>query len=323
MFRRFKRNRVNQQVRDLVSDVYLSKKDLIYPIFITEEENVYAEIASMPNQYHYSIDKLHIIVDKLKDAKVDKVLLFGIPNHKDGIGTSAYDNNGIIQKGTRKLKELNPNLFIITDVCMCEYTDHGHCGILDDHNVIDNDKTIEVLAKIALSHVEAGSDMIAPSDMADGRVQAIRNNLDEHGYKYIPIMSYSAKYASSYYGPFRDAAGSAPSFGDRKYYQMDYRNTHLGVDEALNDIDEGADIVIVKPALVYLDIVAKIKSSVNIPVCVYNVSGEYAMVETAASAGLIDKKGIVMETMYAFKRAGASMIITYFALDVAKYLDEE
>lgn len=322
MFKRYKRTRINAEMRELVRDVYLDKDDLIYPVFIVEEKEVYREIKAMPGQYHYSIDKLDILIDKLRTAKVNKVLLFGIPNHKDAIGSEAYNETGIVQEAIRYLKEKEPNLFVITDVCMCEYTDHGHCGVLEN-NVIKNDETIEILAKIALSHVEAGADMVAPSDMSDGRVQAIRRVLDENNHAYTPIMAYSAKYASSYYGPFREAAGSAPSFGDRKYYQMDFRNTHLGIDETLNDINEGADVVIIKPALVYLDIVAKLKATVNIPVAVYNVSGEYSMVKAAAQAGMIHEKGIVMETMYAFKRAGATMIITYFALDVAKYLEEK
>lgn len=322
MFKRYKRNRINSDMRELVRDVYLDKNDLIYPVFIVEEKGIYREIKAMPDQYHYSIDKLDILLEKLREAQINKILLFGIPNKKDAIGSEAYNNKGVIQEAIRYLKKLEPSLFIITDVCMCEYTDHGHCGILDN-NIIKNDETIEILAKIALSHVQAGADMVAPSDMSDGRVQAIRKCLDANNYQYTPIMSYSAKYASDYYGPFREAAGSTPSFGNRKYYQMDYRNTHLGVDETLNDIQEGADIVIIKPALVYLDIVAKLKATVNIPIAVYNVSGEYSMVKAAAKAGMINEKGIVMETMYAFKRAGATMIITYFALDIAKYLDEE
>lgn len=322
MFKRYKRNRINSDMRQLVQDVYLDKDDLIYPVFVVEEKNVYREIASMPGQYHYSIDKLDILIEKLQCAQINKILMFGIPNTKDEIGSEAYNDNGVIQMAIRYLKSKVPTLFIITDVCMCEYTSHGHCGILNDM-VIKNDETIEVLAKIALSHVKAGADMVAPSDMCDGRVYAIRKTLDEHGYEYTPIMSYSAKYASSYYGPFREAAESAPSFGNRKYYQMDYKNSYLGIEETLNDINEGADIVIIKPALAYLDIVSKVNQATNIPIAVYNVSGEYSMVKAASKANMIDEKSIVLETMYAFKRAGASMIITYFALDVANYLKEE
>lgn len=319
MFKRYKRNRINSDMRELVKNVYLDKNDLIYPIFVVEEKGVYQEIGSMPGQYHYSIDKLDILIEKLKEAQINKILMFGIPSTKDEVGSEAYNEAGVIQRAIKYLKSKVPTLFIITDICMCEYTSHGHCGILNNQ-IIKNDETIEVLAKIALSHVRAGADMVAPSDMCDGRVYAIRKALDDGGYNYTPIMSYSAKYASSYYGPFREAAESAPSFGDRKYYQMDYQNSYLGIEETLNDINEGADIVIIKPALAYLDIVSKVNQKTNIPIAVYNVSGEYSMIKAASEAKMIDEKSVVLETMYAFKRAGASMIITYFALDVANYL---
>ncbi|MFV0498871.1 MAG: porphobilinogen synthase [Bacilli bacterium] len=321
MYKRFKRNRISQDMRELVRDVHLCKNDLIYPVFVVEGSEIYNEISSMPNQYHYSVDKLDILVNKLQDTSINKIILFGIPAHKDEIGSESFNKDGVIQKAIKYLKSKMPKLFIVTDVCMCEYTDHGHCGVLEN-NRIDNDATVEMLAKIALSHVKAGADMVAPSDMSDGDVFTIRNCLDENGFKYTPIMSYSAKYASSYYGPFREAANSAPEFGDRKYYQMDYRNSFLGVEETVNDINEGADIVIIKPALAYLDIVSKVKQTTNVPVAVYNVSGEYSMIKAASKAKMIDEKAIVLETMYAFKRAGASIIITYFALDVAKYLME-
>ncbi|MDF9866491.1 porphobilinogen synthase [Bacilli bacterium PM5-3] len=321
MFKRYKKTRINQSMRDLVRDVYLSKEDLIYPVFVVEGENIYQEISTLPNQYHYSIDKLPILLKKLKKANIDKIILFGLPKEKDECGKQAYNPNGVIQEAIRFIKKEAPDIFVITDVCLCEYTSHGHCGILEDE-VINNDLTLEYLNKIALSHVKAGADMVAPSDMNDGRIKSIRHALDKENYHYIPIMSYGAKYASSFYGPFREAACSAPQFGDRKYYQMDYRNTKLAIDEVLNDIDEGADIVIVKPALAYLDIVQKIRDKTNLGLAVYNVSGEYAMVKAASQQDLIDEKGTVLEMMYSFKRAGANMIITYHALDVAGWLDE-
>lgn len=308
-------------MRELVADVYLSSEDLIYPIFVVEGTNIYNEISSMPNQFHYSVDKLDVLIEKINNSNINKLLIFGIPSNKDECGSEAYNEEGVVQQAVKYLKEKLPNIFIISDICMCGYTDHGHCGIVKDE-IIDNDKTIEVLAKIALSHAKAGVDMVAPSDMADGRVKAIRDYLDLNDFKYVPIMSYSAKYASSYYGPFREAASSAPGFGDRSSYQMDYKNSYLGVEETINDISEGADIVMVKPALAYLDIVSKISQNINVPLAVYNVSGEYAMVKAAAEKNLIDERKVVIETMYAFKRAGASMIITYFALDVDRYLNQ-
>lgn len=321
MFKRYKRKRINSSMRELVADVYLSSEDLIYPIFVVEGTNIYNEISSMPNQFHYSVDKLDVLIEKINNSNINKLLIFGIPSNKDECGSEAYNEEGVVQQAVKYLKEKLPNIFIISDICMCGYTDHGHCGIVKDE-IIDNDKTIEVLAKIALSHAKAGVDMVAPSDMADGRVKAIRDYLDLNDFKYVPIMSYSAKYASSYYGPFREAASSAPGFGDRSSYQMDYKNSYLGVEETINDISEGADIVMVKPALAYLDIVSKISQNINVPLAVYNVSGEYAMVKAAAEKNLIDERKVVIETMYAFKRAGASMIITYFALDVDRYLNQ-
>jgi porphobilinogen synthase len=320
MYKRYKKYRSNENLRDLVCNIQLSSKELVYPVFIIEKENTYEEIASLKNQYRYSIDKLDILISKLKKANINKVLLFGIPLEKDEVGSSAYDEQGIIQRAIRYLKDKMPSIFIISDVCLCEYTSHGHCGILEN-NTINNDLTLDYLNKIALSHVKAGVDMLAPSDMNDGRVQSIKQYLDNHNYHYIPIISYAAKFASSYYGPFREAALSAPSFGDRSYYQMDYKNDGLIIDEALNDIIEGADFIIVKPSLAYLDIVSKLKSKTNIPIAVFNVSGEYAMVKLAASQNLIDERAIVLENMYAYKRAGANIIITYHALDLGMWLN--
>lgn len=322
MYKRYKRLRVNQHMRDMVSEISLNKEDFVYPIFVSELENTYEEIKSMPNQYRYSIDKLHLVLDELLEVGIYKVLLFGIPLHKDELGTQAYHENGIIQQAIRYIKSYSDKFFIIGDVCMCEYTSHGHCGVLKG-NLIDNDKTLEYLKEMALSQAKAGVDMIAPSDMHDGRIKVIRQYLDENGYHYLPIMSYSAKFASNYYGPFRDAAGSMPSFGDRKTYQMDYRNRQLPITESINDLEEGADIIMVKPGLAYLDVLARLKDETNAIIAVYNVSGEYSMIKYGAMNNLFDEKKIVLETMYAFKRAGANIIITYFALDLARYLDEK
>ena len=276
----------------------------------------------MPGQYRWSLDRVDEILHQVSDSGVKSVLLFGIPAQKDEVGSSAWQPDGIVQRAIRHIKAAFPQFYVITDVCMCEYTSHGHCGILCGHDV-DNDQTLEVLAKTALSHVQAGADMVAPSDMMDGRVLAIRNALDEHGYENTPIMSYAVKYASSFYSPFRDAAGSAPSFGDRKSYQMDYHNPREAMRDIQDDIDEGADIIIIKPALAFLDILKTASWETDMPLCAYNVSGEYAMVKAAAANGWIDEKKIVMENMVGLKRAGAKMIITYHALDVAKWLKEE
>lgn len=304
----------------MVRETTISANDFILPIFVVEDENIKNEISSLPGCYHYSVDRLEEIIKEVENAKIKGVILFGIPNHKDNCGSEAYNDNGIVQKAVRKIRELSKSLYIITDVCMCEYTSHGHCGILDGQYV-DNDKTLEYLGKIAVSHAKAGADMVAPSDMMDGRIGYIRNALDEEGYKNVAIMSYSAKYCSAFYGPFREAANSAPQFGDRKTYQMDPANRREALKEVNMDIEEGADIVMVKPALSYLDIIREVKNTTDVPVAAYSVSGEYAMVKAGAKAGLIDEERIVLEMLTSIKRAGADIIITYYAIYAAKLLE--
>ena len=322
MFRRGRRLRTNPVIRELVRENSLSPSDFIYPVFIVEGENIKREISSLKGNYHWSVDRLNELVDELKIAKVKSVILFGIPDHKDCVGSEAYNEDGIVQRAIRKLKELDEDLYIITDVCMCEYTSHGHCGILDGHSV-NNDKTLTFLGEIALSHAKAGADMVAPSDMMDGRIAHIRSVLDDNGYENLPIMSYAAKYSSAFYGQFREAAGSAPSFGDRKSYQMDPANSREAMMEIEADLNEGADIIMVKPAMSYLDIVREARDKINAPICVYNVSGEYAMVKNAGEAGLINEKAVALEMLLSMKRAGAKMIITYYALEASKWLKEE
>lgn len=319
MLNRSRRLRFNESIRDLVRETELSPKDFIYPIFVVEGENIKREISSLPDCYHYSVDMLEEIINEVKEAGVRGVLLFGIPNHKDSCGSEAYNDDGIVQRAVRKIKEIDKNMYVITDVCMCEYTDHGHCGILDG-DYVDNDKTLEYLAKISVSHAKAGSDMIAPSDMMDGRVGFIREALDKAGFKNIPIMSYSAKYCSAFYGPFREAANSAPKFGDRKTYQMDPANRREALKEVEMDIQEGADIVMVKPALSYLDIIREVKDKTVVPVCAYSVSGEYAMIKAASKQNLIDEERVVMEMLTSIKRAGADIIITYYAIYAGRIL---
>ena len=322
MFRRGRRLRTNSVIRSLVRENSLSTEDFIYPVFIVEGNNIKREIRSLKGNYHWSVDKLEELVKELNEAKVKSVILFGIPEHKDCVGSEAYNDDGIVQKAIRKLKELDSNLYIITDVCMCEYTNHGHCGILSNNNV-DNDKTLVYLGEIALSHVKAGADMVAPSDKMDGRIGYIREVLDKNGFENIPIMSYAAKYSSAFYGPFREAAGSAPSFGNRKGYQMDPANSREAIAEIEADLNEGADIIMVKPAMSYLDIVKEAREKINAPICVYNVSGEYAMVKNAGEVGLINEKLVALEMLLSMKRAGAKMIITYYALEAAKWLKED
>lgn len=322
MFRRGRRLRTNSVIRSLVRENSLSTEDFIYPVFIVEGNNIKREIRSLKGNYHWSVDKLEELVKELNEAKVKSVILFGIPEHKDCVGSEAYNDDVIVQKAIRKLKELDSNLYIITDVCMCEYTNHGHCGILSNNNV-DNDKTLVYLGEIALSHVKAGADMVAPSDMMDGRIGYIREVLDKNGFENIPIMSYAAKYSSAFYGPFREAAGSAPSFGNRKGYQMDPANSREAIAEIEADLNEGADIIMVKPAMSYLDIVKEAREKINAPICVYNVSGEYAMVKNAGEVGLINEKLVALEMLLSMKRAGAKMIITYYALEAAKWLKED
>ena len=321
MFKRTRRTRNNAVMRDLISDVNLTMNDFLYPIFIEEGNNIKKEIEAMPNQFRFSIDKLKEELEDIINLGIRGVLLFGIPKNKDEIGSSSFDENGIIQNAVKYIKSNFPNLLVVTDVCMCEYTSHGHCGILCGNNV-DNDSTLEYIAKIALSHVQAGSDIVAPSDCMDGHVYAIRNILDKNGYYNTPIMSYSVKYASCYYSPFRMAADSAPSFGDRKSYQMDFRNSKVYIKKIENDIEEGADIFIIKPALSYLDVIKDVSNNFNIPIAAYNVSGEYSMLKAASKLGFIDEKRAVLENMYALKRSGADIIITYHAKDLSKYLKE-
>lgn len=312
---------MNETVRKMVEETSISVTDLVYPMFITEEENAINPIASMPGINQYSINCLSIELDRVVEAGIRSVLLFGIPSHKDLVGSEAYNDNGVVQRAISYIKKNYPGLMIIADICLCEYTSHGHCGVICDGQV-SNDETLPLLAKAALSCVRAGADMIAPSDMMDGHVGAIRKELDENGFIHTPIMAYSAKYASAYYAPFRDAAQSAPGFGDRKSYQMNYSNVLEALREVQDDIEEGADIVMVKPALAYLDVIRAVTEETNYPVAAYNVSGEYSMVKAAALNGWIDEKKIVLENITAMKRAGANIIITYHALDVARWLRE-
>ena len=318
---RTRRLRANENIRNMVRETRISKDALIYPMFFEEGENILEEIESMPGQYRMSIDRCDGIIKELLDAGVHSVILFGIPKHKDDVGSEAYHNHGIVQDAIRYLKKNCPDIYVLADVCMCEYTSHGHCGILKNMDV-DNDSTIKYLAKIALSQVEAGADMVAPSDMMDGRVSEIRKVLDENGYQNIPIMAYSAKYASAFYGPFRMAADSAPEFGDRKSYQMDVHNVREALKEVEDDILEGADIVMVKPAMSFLDIVTKVKEITNVPVAAYSVSGEYAMVKSAAKNGFIDEEKIICEMAVAAFRAGADIYITYYAKELAKCIEK-
>lgn len=318
---RFRRLRQSQALRDMVCETQLYPKDFIYPLFVVEGENITEAIESMPNVYRYSIDTLDPILEKIDKSGISGILLFGVPKHKDAVGSDAYNKEGIVQRAIRYIKSKYPEMIVIADICLCEYTDHGHCGLIHDHEIL-NDETLPLLAKMALTCVQAGADMVAPSDMMDGDVTAIRNILDENGFINTPIMGYSAKYSSAYYSPFRDAAGSAPGFGDRKSYQMDCRNVKEGLREVENDILQGADIVMVKPALAYLDVVKAVSEKFDYPLAVYNVSGEYSMVKAAALNGWIDEKKIVTENLTAMKRAGAKIIITYHALDMAKWLKE-
>lgn len=321
MINRGRRLRATAAIRDLVRENALSSNDLIFPIFVVEGYNRKEEISSMKGNYHWSIDRLPEIIKEVEENNIKGVILFGIPNHKDDCGSESYNDNGIVQQAIRKVRELSKDLYIIVDVCMCQYTSHGHCGILNG-NEVDNDKTLEVLGKIALSYSKAGANMVAPSDMMDGRIGYIREVLDKNHYENVAIMSYAAKYSSAFYGPFREAAHSAPQFGDRKTYQMDPANSEEAIKEIEWDIKEGADIIMVKPAMSYLDIIKRAKEKVNVPICAYNVSGEFAMVKAASEAGLINEKAVALEMLLSMKRAGADMIITYFALDAVRWLKE-
>ena len=321
LIQRPRRLRGSENLRKMVRETRMDKSSLIYPLFVKEGTGIEEEIPSMEGQFRYSIDRLPFELERLQKAGVNSVMLFGIPDHKDEVGSGAYDPNGIVQKALREAKKQFPDMYYITDVCMCEYTSHGHCGVLCGHDV-DNDATWELLAKTAVSHIEAGADMVAPSDMMDGRVRAIREALDANGHYEAPIMSYAVKYASAFYGPFRDAAGSAPSFGDRKSYQMDFHNRREGMKEALTDVEEGADIIMVKPAMSYLDMVSEVSKAVNVPVAAYSVSGEYAMVKAAAKMDWIDEERIMCEMAVSAYRAGAQIYLTYYAKELAKCMDE-
>ena len=321
LIQRPRRLRGSENLRKMVRETRMDKSSLIYPLFVKEGTGIEEEIPSMEGQFRYSVDRLPFELERLQNAGVNSIMLFGIPDHKDEVGSGAYDPNGIVQKALREAKKQFPDMYYITDVCMCEYTSHGHCGVLCGHDV-NNDATLELLAKTAVSHVEAGADMVAPSDMMDGRVRAIREALDANGHYGAPIMSYAVKYASAFYGPFRDAAGSAPSFGDRKSYQMDFHNRRVGMKEALTDVEEGADIIMVKPAMSYLDMVSEVSKAVNVPVATYSVSGEYAMVKAAAKMGWIDEERIMCEMAVSAYRAGAQIYLTYYAKELAKCMDE-
>ena len=321
LIKRPRRLRGSENLRKMVRETRMDKSSLIYPLFVKEGTGIEEEIPSMEGQFRYSVDRLPFELERLQNAGVNSIMLFGIPDHKDEVGSGAYDPNGIVQKALREAKKQFPDMYYITDVCMCEYTSHGHCGVLCGHDV-NNDATLELLAKTAVSHVEAGADMVAPSDMMDGRVRAIREALDANGHYGAPIMSYAVKYASAFYGPFRDAAGSAPSFGDRKSYQMDFHNRREGMKEALTDVEEGADIIMVKPAMSYLDMVSEVSKAVNVPVATYSVSGEYAMVKAAAKMGWIDEERIMCEMAVSAYRAGAQIYLTYYAKELAKCMDE-
>lgn len=321
LIQRPRRLRGSENLRKMVRETRMDKSSLIYPLFVKEGTGIEEEIPSMEGQFRYSIDRLPFELERLQKAGVNSVMLFGIPDHKDEVGSGAYDPNGIVQKALREAKKQFPDMYYITDVCMCEYTSHGHCGVLCGHDV-DNDATLELLAKTAVSHIEAGADMVAPSDMMDGRVRAIREALDANGHYEAPIMSYAVKYASAFYGPFRAAAGSAPSFGDRKSYQMDFHNRREGMKEALTDVEEGADIIMVKPAMSYLDMVSEVSKAVNVPVAAYSVSGEYAMVKAAAKMDWIDEERIMCEMAVSAYRAGAQIYLTYYAKELAKCMDE-
>lgn len=321
MFRRFRRLRRNVAIRDLVRETHLSVDDLIYPLFVVPGNGVKKETSSMPGVFQMSIDELLKECEEVVNLGIKSILLFGIPDVKDSVGSDALSDDGIIAKTLRAIKEKFPNLYVITDLCFCEYTDHGHCGILCG-DTVDNDATLEISVKQALIHAKNGADMIAPSGMMDGIIQSLRQGLDENGYESLPIMAYSTKFASAYYGPFRDVAESSPSFGDRKTYQMDPANRLEAINESLEDENEGADILMVKPALAYLDIIRDLKNKTLLPVCAYNVSGEYALLKAGEKAGVIDYKKVMLETMISIKRAGADLIITYHAKELAKILNK-
>lgn len=316
-----RRLRCSENIRRIVRETSLSVDDFVYPVFVTHGKGVARPVEAMPGICNYSIDKLLGVLQEVVELKIPAIMPFGIPAIKDEVGSEAYADDGIIQQAVRAVKKEYPELMVITDLCLCEYTSHGHCGIVENGCVL-NDPTLELLARTAVSHADAGADMVAPSDMMDGRVGAIRSALDGGGHESVPVMAYSAKYASAYYGPFREAAGSAPRFGDRKAYQMDPANANEALREVRLDIEEGADIVMVKPALAYMDVIRRVKDEFDYPVAAYNVSGEYSMVKAAAANGWVDERRIVLETLTGIKRAGADIIITYHAIDAARWLRE-
>ena len=316
-----RRLRRTEALRALFRENQVDIGDLVYPLFVVEGSGIKQEIPSMPNIFHFSVDQLPREVEEIARLTIPAIILFGIPEYKDEVGSSAYHPEGIIQRAIRTIKQSVPELLVVTDVCLCEYTSHGHCGVVVD-GYVDNDQTLPLLAKTALSHVEAGADIVAPSDMMDGRVKAIREMLDKEGFQHIPILSYAAKYASAFYGPFREAAESAPQFGDRRSYQMDPPNIREALREVEQDIAEGADIIMVKPALAYLDVIRQVRNTFNYPLAAYSVSGEFAMVKAAAQQGWLDEKQTVLEILTAIKRAGADIIITYYAKEVAQWLQD-
>ena len=316
-----RRLRTSAKLRKMVRETRMDKSSLVYPMFVMDGENKKEEIPTMPGQFRYTLDRMPEILQEMADAGVGSVMLFGIPDHKDEVGSGAYACDGIIQRALEKAKKEVPDLYYIGDVCMCEYTSHGHCGILKG-DYVDNDLTLDKLAQIAVSQVQAGADMVAPSDMMDGHIAAIRKGLDKNGFVTTPIMSYAVKYASAFYGPFRDAAGSAPAFGDRKSYQMDYHNRREGIKEAMLDIEEGADIIMVKPAMSYLDMVREIKDLTDVPMAAYSVSGEYAMVKAAAKLGYVDEAAILCEMAASAYRAGVDIYMSYYAKEIAHFMDE-
>jgi porphobilinogen synthase len=322
---RNRRLRGSQALRNLVRETQLTVNDLVYPIFVTVGSRIKSEIASMPGVYHFSLDRLEEEIEEITALGIQAILLFGVPEHKDAEGTSAYAENGIVQQATRLIKKQKPDLLIIADTCLCQFTDHGHCGVVQHNPItnqaeVNNDLSLELLVQTAVSQAQAGADIIAPSNMMDGFVHAIRNGLDDAGFENIPIMSYSVKYASAFYGPFREAAHSTPQFGDRKTYQMDPANAREALREAESDVIEGADMLMVKPALAYMDIIRTLKDHFDLPIVAYNVSAEYSMVKAAAQNGWIDERAVVLEMLLGFKRAGADIILTYFAKDAARWL---
>ncbi|HOJ22723.1 MAG TPA: porphobilinogen synthase [Armatimonadota bacterium] len=319
---RMRRLRVTEAHRRLVRETHLSTADLIYPLFVVEGTGIQREIAAMPGNYHWSVDRLPYLMDEIASLGIPGVLLFGVPDAKDEVGSSAYAEDGIVQRAIRAIKRSHPDLLVITDVCLCEYTSHGHCGVVGSDGQVQNDATLALLQRTAVSHAQAGAEIIAPSDMMDGRIGAIRAALDEHGFEQVAILAYAAKYASGFYGPFREAAGSAPQFGDRRAYQMDPANRREALREIALDVAEGADMVMVKPALAYLDIIRETRDRFDLPLAAYNVSGEYSMVKAAAANGWIDGDRIAMEILLGIKRAGADLILTYHALEAARRLKE-